>query len=385
VSVFKTAKSAPYFWYGFQINRRRFYGSTRCTARKEAEKFEAVERDKAKALLKQSSLVAGSLAIDHVAARFWNQIGQYHAGADDTGRDLARLVDYFGKAKLLTDISGPDVAKLVAWRRGQRVKGASHLVSPATVNRSCTVVLKTLFSFAKREGVRFEHEPEWKTHFLAEPNERVRELQDAESDLIATATRDDYKPLFDFVRASGMRQKECVGLKWSEVNFGTRQIVKLGKGGRRLTFPITDSVREILFPLQGHHPEFVFTYVSERTRKGDNRTAGQRYPMTLAGVKTRWRRMRAKAGVTGFRFHDCRHDFGSKLLRETGNLKLVQKAMNHADLKTTAKYAHVLDEEIASAIEEVAKSREKRVASSKPVLPDVKVMGKSQDAKQKAS
>jgi len=106
--------------------------------------------------------------------------------------------------------------------------------------------------------------------------------------------------------------------------------------------------------------------------------------MTLAGVKTRWRRMRAKAGVTGFRFHDFRHDFGSKLLRETGNLKLVQKAMNHADLKTTAKYAHVLDEEIASAIEEVAKSREKRVASSKPVLPDVKVMGKSQDAKQKA-
>jgi len=322
-------------------------------------------------------LVAGSLQIDHVAARYWNLVGQHHAGADTTERDLARLVEYFGKGKLLTEIAGTDVAQLVAWRRGQSVKGTaktkltSHLVSPSTVNRSCTVVLKTLFTFVKREGARFEQEPEWKQYFLDEPDERVRELQDPESDLITEATREDYAPLFNFVRASGMRQKECVCLKWSEVNFGTRQIVKLGKGGRRITFPITPTIREILWPLQGQHPEFVFTYVSERTRKSDHRVRGQRYPMTLAGVKSRWRRMRAKAGVIDFRFHDFRHDFGTKLLRETGNLKLVQKALNHKDLKTTSKYAHVLDEDIANAIEEVAKAK--------------KSQGKSQDAIQKAS
>jgi integrase len=313
--------------------------------------------------------VTGSLQIDHVAARYWNQIGQYHAGSDTTERDLARLVEYFGKSKMLTEISGTDVAQLVAWRRGQHVKSNSKkakgakiasFVTPATVNRSCTVVLKTLFSFAKGEGVRFEHEPKWKEYFLKEPEERVRELQDAESDLITTATRDDYKPLFDFVRATGMRQAECVKLKWSEVNFGTRQITKLGKGGRRLIFQIAPTIREILFPLQGHHPEFVFTYVSKRTRKGDKRIYGQRYPMTLAGVKTRWRRMRAEAGVSNFRFHDFRHDFASKLLRQTGNLKLVQKALNHADLKTTARYAHVLDTDIASAIESVAKAKNHR-------------------------
>jgi integrase len=69
--------------------------------------------------------------------------------------------------------------------------------------------------------------------------------------------------------------------------------------------------------------------------------------------------MRAKAGVTDFRFHDYRHDFGTKLLRETGNLKLVQKALNHADIKSTLRYAHVLDEDVASAIEAAAQSREK--------------------------
>jgi integrase len=303
--------------------------------------------------------VAGSLQIDHVAERYWNQIGQYHAGADTTSRDLARLVTYFGKAKLLTDIADTDVAKLVAWRRGQKVKGSKQLITPATVNRSTTVVLKTLFTFAKREGVRFEHEPKWKNHFLKEPVERVRELQDRESDLISAATRDDYQPFFEFVRASGWRQASVVTLKWSEVNLGTKLITKLGKGDRRIVLKITPSIHAILWPLQGHHPESVFTYISERTRKGEHRVRGQRYPMTLPGVKTRWRRMRAAAGVIDFRFHDYRHDFGSKLLRQTGNLKLVQKALGHADLKTTSKYAHVLDTEVADAVEELNKSREK--------------------------
>jgi len=63
--------------------------------------------------------------------------------------------------------------------------------------------------------------------------------------------------------------------------------------------------------------------------------------------------------VTGFRFHDFRHDFGTKLLRATGNLKLVQKALNHANLKTTSRYAHVLDCEVAAAMERLAESRKK--------------------------
>ena len=46
-------------------------------------------------------------------------------------------------------------------------------------------------------------------------------------------------------------------------------------------------------------------------------------------------------------------------MRDTGNLKLVQKAMNHRDIKSTLRYAHVLDEDVASAVERVAKSRKK--------------------------
>ena len=126
--------------------------------------------------------------------------------------------------------------------------------------------------------------------------------------------------------------------------------------------PITSDIRELLWPLRGHHPEFVFTYVAERSR--DGRVQGERYPLTYSGVKITWRRLRKRAGVTGFRFHDFRHDLGTKLLRETGNLKLVQRALNHADLKTTSRYAHVLDDEVADAMERVAELRNK---SRKPL------------------
>ena len=148
---------------------------------------------------------------------------------------------------------------------------------------------------------------------------------------------------------------ECL-LKWSEVDWAARQIRKPGKGGRLVTAPITPTIREILWPLHGHHPEHVFTYVAGRTARARE---GERYPLTYSGVKITWRRLRKRAGVTGFRFHDFRHDLGTKLLRETGNLKLVQRALNHADLKTTTRYAHVLDSEVADAMERVAELRNK--------------------------
>jgi site-specific recombinase XerD len=76
---------------------------------------------------------------------------------------------------------------------------------------------------------------------------------------------------------------------------------------------------------------------------------------------------RTAAKVTDFRFHDYRHDFATKLLRETRNLKLVQKALNHANIKTTAKYAHVVDDEVAAGIDAMQKSRRRsRRKSRKP-------------------
>src|SRR5262249_1649816 len=318
----------------------RFHGSTKQTTRREAEAVERQEREKAKALVKQLAAAKSSLRLDDVAERYWQEAGQHHAGADHTEHRPALLIQIFGKDKWLTDIHDADVATLVAWRRGHHGNGKGEgFISPHTVNHT-TEQLRKLFTRAKLWGVRFEHEPRWVKHLLPVPAERVRELSEDEADKLDAVMRDDLATFFAFARASGLRLKECF-LRWSEVQWDTRQIVKLGKGGRRVTASITPSIREILWPLQGHHPELVFTFVAQRTR--DGRVKGQRCPLTYHFVQIYWQHLCRKAGVVGFRFHDYRHDLGTKLLRETGNLKLVQRALNHADIKSTLRYAHVLD------------------------------------------
>jgi integrase len=265
------------------------------------------------------------------------------------------------------------VARLVAWRRGQNVSKSgtksAALISPHTVNHT-VMTLRKLFTRAKLWGVRFDHEPRWSKHLLKVPAERVRELSDDEADKLDAAMRDDYRPFFAFARASGLRLDECL-LKWSELE--GKQIVKLGKGGKRVTVPITSEIADILRPLRGHHPEMVFTYVPKRMASdaqilnSDHARNLPRRPLTYGGVQTEWRRMRKRSGVVGFRFHDFRHDFATKLLRETGNLRLVQKALGHTSIKTTTRYAHVLDSEVAEAMERVAKLRTKPAKRLKAV------------------
>jgi integrase len=353
VSTWKGPRS-PFWQFDFQIRGHRFHGSTKCTSRREAEAIERAEREKAKALLAQTEAARTSLRLDDVAQRYWEEVGQHLADAASTEHRLALLIGFFGKDKLLTEITGDDVIKLVAWRRGQQARRtSSSLISPFTVNHT-TEQLRKLFTRAKLWGARFVHEPKWSKYLLRVPTERVRELSDDEADQLDAAMRPDYTPFFAFARASGLRLNECL-LKWNEIE--SRQIVKLGKGGKRITVPITSAIREIIWPLRGHHPEFVFTYICEHGEHG--RVKGQRYPLTYAGVQTYWRRLRKCSGVEKLRFHDLRHDFATKLLRETGNLRLVQKALGHASIKTTTRYAHVLDSEIAEAMERVAKSRNK--------------------------
>jgi integrase len=351
---------SPFWQYNFQIRNRRFFGSTKKTTRREAEAVERAERKRAKALIAQTEQAQTSLKLDDVAGRYWTEHGQHLAGTNLWGW-LGLLLDYFGKDKLITEIRDDDVAKLVAWRRGNQRVGGGPLISPHTVNHT-TITLRKLFTRAKLWGVRFDHEPKWSKHLVKVPAERVRELSDDEADKLDAAMRDDYAPFFEFARASGLRLNECL-LRWNEVDFAARQIVKLGKGGKRITVPITSEIADIMRPLRGHHPEMVFTYVPKRiAADAQNLELAHapilpRRPLTYAGVQTEWRRLRKRSGVVGFRFHDYRHDFATKLLRETGNLRLVQKALGHASIKTTTRYAHVLDSEVAEAMERVAKLR----------------------------
>ena len=91
MSVYKSARS-PYWHFDFQWRGHRFHGTTKCTTRREAEKVEAAERDKAKRLVAQLAAAKTSLKLDDVADRWWSEVGQHHAGANNTEHELALLI-----------------------------------------------------------------------------------------------------------------------------------------------------------------------------------------------------------------------------------------------------------------------------------------------------
>lgn len=354
MSVYRP-KNSQFYHFDFRRGGHRFHGSTGSRTRREAEQVERAEITRADARL---SLFArnqdGALTLDAAADRYWTEAGQHRKNAADLKRDLERLVRYFEPDRLLNDITDADVAKLIAWRRGHRVKNRrdAQLIALATVNRSTTQVLQRIFTRARTVWrIEVPNEPLWRQHRLKEPVERVRELRADEDAALSLALDPDYEALRQFSLASGLRMRESL-LRWRQVDFSSGMIVAAGKGDQPARLPMTERMREILESRRGHHAEWVFTYSARRAAKGPpNQARGARYPVTLSGLKSQWRRRKARAGIEDFRWHDNRHTFATALLRATGNLKLVQRGLNHARIETTAKYAHVLDDELRAGME----------------------------------
>ncbi len=362
MSVYKS-KASPFYQYDFQIDGNRFYGTTKTRNKRDAEAMERQLKEQARRDAEQARKTGSApMTIDTAVGRYWTEKGQHRANNKSFFSALERIVLYLGKDTRLDAIDDTAISALVAHKREQFRWGKSKLknaqvktLSNATINRETLFPLRAIFRRAKLLwNCNLPKEPHWREHILREPKERIRELSYDEQQALDHTIREDYMRWYMFLHLSGRRLNETL-IRWSNVNWDAGEITTEGKGDTRVMTPITPSIGELLEACRGHHPVFVFTFVAQRTRQG--RIAGKRYPITYHGVKTQWRRDIARAGVTELRLHDIRHDRATKLYRQFHNLKIVQRVLNHASITTTAKYTHVVDEEVAVALERSAKSR----------------------------
>jgi integrase len=69
-------------------------------------------------------------------------------------------------------------------------------------------------------------------------------------------------------------------------------------------------------------------------------------------IKKAWNRLRTKAGLGDFHFHDLRHTFGTRL-GEVVNVHDLRELMGHSSLRMTMKYTHALDDRKRKAVKTV--------------------------------
>ena len=342
--------SSPFYYCDFEVGGRRHKRSTKKRSRREAQAVERELKERARAELHAGTVNPSLLTLEEGIARYLREVGE----DAETFAQFARILSYVGGGKPMAGVTRDDVSHLVAWLQRQRKwgRGDTPWLSNATVNRTGVELLRRVFTRARKHwGASFPHEPDWTTHRLEEPEPRPREFHGGERQAIELAMRDDYGPLLAFALATGFRFKECVTLKWSEVNWQGRVIEKLGKKRKVVRTRITSAVEAILRPLERHHPDAVFTYVARATR--DGRVRGTRYPATVAGTKTAWRRYaKARSGVANLKFHHCRSDFGTRVHRAAkGDITVTQRALNHANIASSVRYLAVTDDSVTAALE----------------------------------
>lgn len=340
-----TRRKGEAVWqYDFQIRGHRLCGSTGCTTRRDAEKWIEQFRAEKKTELTQWS-GAAPMSFGVAAARWFDERGQHRRDWKDVERFLEWLQAQIGIDTPLAAINDNLVARLVATRRAEGVK-------PATVNRSCLEPLRAVLTRADLWGQKAGR-IEWAAHRLKEAPERIREIRDEELAQFFASLRPDFHDIVRFLLAQGLRRAEACNLEWRDVDLENGKILVRGKGDTLDARPLSTQAAQIVRAQVGRHKRYVFTYEVRHAWGGKKGARVMIRPDTLS---TAFWRARKAAGLKteDMRLHDLRHTLATRVLRATGNMKAVQRALGHKKITTTERYAHMTENDLRSALDAAA-------------------------------
>lgn len=216
-----------------------------------------------------------------------------------------------------------------------------------SVNR-VLILLRYIFNFATRwDTVGVKHNPTNGIPLLEENNKKERYLSEAEAQLLfESVQRSDNKLLKYIVPMlilTGTRKREVLDAKWSEFDF-ERRLWRIGmsKSGKARYVPMSDGVIMLLKSIP-RIDGCDWVFANPKTR------------LPFDNIFCSWDTARKRAGLTDVRIHDLRHSFASFLVNGGRSLYEVQKILGHTQIKTTQRYAHLANDTLLDAANQVSK------------------------------
>jgi integrase len=244
-----------------------------------------------------------------------------------------------------TDISLITMEMLLRFRAEILKNGRS----PVSFNTHRTR-LRSLFSFAVQDGL-LNANPIQRVGLAPVPERRCKTISTEATRLlishIAEDTSNDRVARFwiavtKTLYYTGIRRRQLVGLHWGDINFDGGRITlraEASKTRREWDIPLPDLlVADLKWLLEERRtaskvidPEqkvFDVTLFRPKAR-----------PLSGPGITAYYGRLGAKLGMR-VSPHRFRHSLATTIVNATGNIRVVQELLGHADVKTTCIYIH---------------------------------------------
>ena len=348
--------------------RVQFRTSTGCVSETEAAKY-CLKRiaELQKKAKQQASGELPSITLDEAFDRYFEEKAQFQSKPDNILSRLSNIKTNLG-VTYLHEIDKQILSNFVALRR--------KTVKNGTINRELSIIsaIKNLadefweVKTNKANPLKFK---------LSEPAENIKYLKDWDvAKAIIDKAQPHLKPIIYTALYTGLRRGNILSLQWEQIDFKNDTITVKVKdkntvGGKNHVIPMIKQLKDILQALPRIN-KYVFNYNG----------------MPITDIKHSWRsifykfveinpkdihkddvieyRKRIKDGKTVLvpykqtlidpnlpytNFHTLRHTAMTWIVKSTGDIRVAQKIAGHADIKTTVKYAHVLDEQKRSALE----------------------------------
>jgi integrase len=232
---------------------------------------------------------------------------------------------------------------------------AHHLgdrVSIATVNRNLTL-LRAIFNRVLKHG-RIAASPIRAVKLRKENSTRVRFIEEAEEARLFEALPERFRRLATVALHTGMRRGELMPLRWRDVDFAPATItIREAKSGEGRRIPMNSIARETLDSLRR-------AQIRQGAPTPDLSALRDGYVFSavrgtaLTSLARAWIPALRRAGIEDFHFHNLRHTFASRLVREGVDLYRVQTLLGHKTQAMTLRYAHFAPDHLREAVGRLA-------------------------------
>lgn len=186
----------------------------------------------------------------------------------------------------------------------------------------------------------------------------------------------------------GLRVMEVLRLRIQDIDFGNGYLmIRDAKGGKDRTTLLApsivddlkhhlESVRQLFeqdleqgvadiylpnnlskkYPKAGASWEWQYVFPSQKLSTDPRGGKIRRHHLDESGLQKGIRAAKNKVGIDKrVTSHTLRHSFATHLLEAGTNIRVVQKLLGHADVKTTEIYTHVLQQNISSVVSPLEK------------------------------